>query len=417
MKKKILFLVLAVLLLCTACGKKLNKEKVDVPVVNKTGNFTIDLIKTTRRDTNYLISPYSIEIALNMLKEGANGNTYDEISKTVGSRTINDVSVKNRINVANAIFIKDKYQKVVYKDFTNTLKKDYQAEILYDKFKKPDVINNWVNKNTDGMIKKIIDRMDPDFVLGLANAVAIDVKWDKEFECNQTTKEKFTKANGKKINVEMMHNTYQDSGVKYLEDSNSKGIVLPYLSYDAKTGKENYDSNNHLEFIAIMPNESIDTYLNNLTLKDLNKLIDSGKKSSSKLEIDLSLPRFSYLYEVPNFIEVLKAMGINDAFNPVNADFTKIMAKEDMNNNIYVSEAIHKTYIDLNEQGTKAAAVTYFGLKAFTALITEEPEIIKIEFNKPFIYMIRDSKTKETLFFGSVYEPNLYKGSTCSNEK
>jgi serpin B len=80
--------------------------------------------------------------------------------------------------------------------------------------------------------------------------------------------------------------------------------------------------------------------------------------------------------------------------------------------NIYVSDAIHKTYIDLNEEGTRAAAVTYFGIKTSGAFI-DDYELVEIEFNKPFIYMIRDKSSKEVLFFGTVYEPNVWNGSTC----
>ena len=84
--------------------------------------------------------------------------------------------------------------------------------------------------------------------------------------------------------------------------------------------------------------------------------------------------------------------------------------------NLYVGEAIHKTHIDLNEKGTKAAAVTYFGMYKATSVM-KQPERVKVTFDKPFMYMIRDSKTKEILFFGTVYEPNKWNGSTCTIEE
>ena len=86
------------------------------------------------------------------------------------------------------------------------------------------------------------------------------------------------------------------------------------------------------------------------------------------------------------------------------------------NYNVYVGEAIHKTHIDLNEKGTKAAAITYFGMFKNSAMIEEEKyDTIDIKFNKPFIYMIREINTKEILFFGTVYESNIWKGTTCEN--
>ena len=394
------------LILCTGCFDKKEDSK------TKPDDFNIKLIKQVNKKGNYLISPYSIEIALNMLGEGANGNTKKQIDSVLPDRKINNVSVKDRINVANGVFIKDDYKDLIRKEFKNTLANDYDSEIIYDKFKTPDVINNWVNTKTDGMIEKILDRIEENFTLGLANAIAIDVDWASEFECQDTKKQEFTKIDGKKINVEMMHNSYKSKGYKYLKSDDATGVVIPYKSYDVKTGKVDYDGGRNLEFIGILPEKDVETYVNNLSSKKLNKLIDNGKEASSKYEIKLALPRFTYEYEVPKFGEVLESMGIKDAFNPKKADFTNIMNKKDMKDNLYVGTAIHKTYIDLNESGTRAAAVTYFGVDAM-GLPDEKGESVEIKFNRPFVYMIRDSKTKEILFFGAVYEPNIWKGSTC----
>ena len=247
------------------------------------------------------------------------------------------------------------------------------------------------------MIPKILDTMSKDFVLGLANAIAIDVKWKSEFECINTTSEKFND----KINVEMMHKLYS-SNAKYFENDKSKGIIIPY--------KDN------LEFVGILPNTDVNTYINNLDMDTLNNIDKDVTNATDKKRINLSLPRFSYSFDLKEFKDVLISMGIKDAFSDSNADFTNIINKDNMIKsdikNLYVGEAIHKSYIDLNEKGTKAAAVTYFGMFKATAML-EEYETIDIAFNKPFVYMIRDTDTKEILFFGTVYEPNIWKGSTC----
>ena len=410
MKKYLaMYFVLALCLLtCASCFKGKDSKG-----YNTKNSFNVKLIKATHKSGNYLISPYSIEVSLNMLKEGANGKTKEQIEKVLPDRKISDISVKNKVNVANALFIKDYYKKLIINDFKIDLIDNYNSEILYDEFKTPDVINNWVNRKTDGMIKKLLNNINEDFVLGLANAIAVDVEWEKTFDCSDTTKESFTKTNGKKINVEMMHNKYNSSDFKYLETKNAKGILIPYQSYNSTTGKEDYDNGRHLEFIAILPNDTVDKYIENLTEKELNNLINSAKEASSDYEIHLALPRFKYEYSVDNFKEALISLGIKDAFDPENANFTGIMKQTDMKDNIYVSTAIHKTYIDLNEKGTRAAAVTYFGLDSYAAL-PQEKDIVNIEFNKPFVYMIRDSKTKDVIFFGAVTEPNLWEGKTCS---
>lgn len=381
---------------------KSDDEVIDTIVVD--ANFNMKLIKTVNSTlkSNYLISPYSIEIALNMLKEGATSNTYTELNNLV-NRKINDIS-GDKVKIANAIFVKNMYKDYMEKQFYDNLKNKYNSEILYDEFKTPDVINNWVNKNTDGMIPSILNGMDPDFVLGLANAVAIDVKWYSPFECINTQSKEFTKNDGSKINVQMMHNSYENEKYKYFDFDSIKGIILPY--------------ENNLEFVGIMPN-NIDEFINNLSLNKLNDIDKNAISASDKLHIFLSLPRFSYSFDLENFKSILKSMGINDVFNANKASLTNIIKRDNLNklgiNNIYVSDAIHKTYIDLNEEGTKAAAVTYFGIKA-NAMMPKEYKEVNIDFNRPFIYMIRDNKNKEILFFGVVYEPNIWNGSTCDKK-
>ena len=109
---------------------------------------------------------------------------------------------------------------------------------------------------------------------------------------------------------------------------------------------------------------------------------------------------------------MLKNLGINEAFDEDNANFTKMIEIKD---NVYVGEAIHKTHIEVSESGTKAAAVTYFGMYSKSSVEPRPDEIIVIKFNKPFAYMIREKNSGEVLFFGTVYEPNVWKGTTCSN--
>ena len=116
------------------------------------------------------------------------------------------------------------------------------------------------------MISQLLYEMSSDFVLGLANALAIDVKWQKPFECQSTTSEKFTIIDGTKIDVEMMHDVYKNNDYKYFETDNAKGIVLPY--------QKNSNGDN-LEFIGILPNEDIDTYLNDFNNDSLNKIYDN----------------------------------------------------------------------------------------------------------------------------------------------
>jgi serine protease inhibitor len=412
-KERIKRSILIIIIMVIACvsfisararRERLRKEKEqNVEIV---GNYNVDIIKTTFAEVkkeNYLISPYNIEIGLNLLREGADGNTKEEIDKVIGNRKINDIGIKDKLNIANAVFIKNDYKNDVKKDFIKTLDTKYKADVLYDAFETPDVINNWVKEKTNGMIPKILDNIDKDYVMGLASALALDVKWVSPFECDNTRKENFVKVDNSKMDVEMMHQTYT-SNAKYIKNDEVEGIVLPYDTEDKKD----------LEFVAFMPKEGVNSYITNLTETKLKNITNDYKDASNKVHVYLSLPRFTYSYGVKDFIDVLKKMGINDAFNQDLANFTKMV---ELDENVYVGEAIHKTKVELNENGTKAAAVTYFGMFKASAMIEKDYEEVDIKFNKPFIYMIREKNTGELLFFGTVFEPNVWKGETCSKSK
>ena len=422
MKKKIIIIIsmIALIFLVVLGGYLImnNNDNNKNNIINNDNSYNLKLIKTVNinKKENYLISPYSIEIALNLLKEGSSGNTLREIEDLIGNRKINNVAIKDRIGIANAAFIMNKYKNAVEEDFTKSIRTKYNSDVLYDDYKTPKVINDWVNEKTFGMIDKILDDINKDFVLGLANALAIDVEWANEFECTATTSEKFTKDNGSTYDVEMMHASLKYDESKYLSSDDATGVIIPYKKYNDK-GESVFKDGRRLEFVAILPHDNLHDYINNLTEDKLKELDNSAKEVDDTFEIRLALPRFRYDYELKDFKEVLMNLGIKDAFDKENADFTRIVPKSTRSDiiNLYVGEAIHKTHIDLNEKGTKAAAVTYFGMFSATAM-PDKREIVKIDFNRPFMYIIRDSETKEMLFFGTVYEPNKWTGSTCLEE-
>ena len=199
------------------------------------------------------------------------------------------------------------------------------------------------------------------------------------------------------------HDSYTSNLYKYFDSDDAQGIILPY---------EILDSNSNLEFIGLLPKNNINSLINGLNSDKLNNLLENTKEAGNGVKIELALPRFNYEYEIKDLIETLRKMGVSDVFNPTNADLSNAFNIDRKNNNLYVDTAIHKTKIELGEKGTKAAAVTYFGIKN-TAIAPNYKEIININFNKPFIYMIREKNTKEIVFFGSVYEPNVWTKNTC----
>lgn len=395
----IILIILVIGVMSFMIYKKVTYEKVEPPVsdpepiqTNIITDFNYDIIhKVNMEEKNYLISPYSMIYALSILNEGASGNTKIQIEKALKDKTISKASiVQDKISIANALFIKNEYKKYINTNYINTIKDKYDGEILFDDFYTPNVINDWAYKKTYKMIEKVIDQIDKDFVLGIANAIAIDVEWQNKFIEESTRKEDFNKLDGTKKEVDMMHT---DEGITYISNDNASGIIKDYKKYDDV----------ELEFIAILPNEKdIKKYINSFDEKELNSLL-ANQKTTANYDINLSLPKFKYDYDYKNFKDDLIGLGIVDAFNKNTANFD-LMETEDSFLDLYVGQAVHKTHIDLSENGTKAAAVTYFGMFKNTAL-PQQKEQLNIKFDRPFLYLIKEKNNNNIWFFGTVYEP------------
>ena len=375
------------------------------------GTFSTAFIRESHKSMkkqNYMISPYSVEIALSMLREGSAGDTLKEIEAVAPKRNIKTLSVKNRVNVSNALFVKDIYKQDVRDTYYSLMDEEYNADVIYDSFESPDKINRWVKNETNGMIDKVVDSVSSDFVMALANAVAMEEDWMIPFECERTKSTPFTKVDGKIMNVSMMYNNYEDT-VSYYQGDGVEGVILPYQSYYRNTG-EKIDDGEQLEFIGLMPDD-IDQYIENFDLDEVKNISKNSRMAGSNLEISVGLPRFEYDYSFGKFKETLGNMGIQSVFG-AGADLSNMLDNHDA----YVNDAVHKTYVKVNETGTKAAAVTYFGVKD-TAMPMEEKEYVSVIFNKPFVFMIKDTKSNEILFFGVVYQPEKWnENHSCKGE-
>ena len=305
--KKILLIIIGTLLIILGIigfnyynkydnNNQIEQDPSEIIIANE--NYEIDLIKSVNENSNdnYLISPYSIKIALNILKDGAKENSKKEIENLIGSKYNKIETAKNRVSVANALFIKDKYKNYIENDYYKKVK-NYNSEILYDKYETPDVINNWVNEKTYKMIPKILDRMNEEFVIGIANALAIDVKWLNEFECHSTREDEFIKSDNSKINVEMMHQKYEYN-IEYFINDDMKGVIIPYRTYD-KEGNESKEGIT-LEFIGILPNQSLNDFIKNLNLEKL-KEIDTLKKEIDSEKEELY---WKHINEIEDFFDL-----------------------------------------------------------------------------------------------------------------
>lgn len=372
------------------------KENTKIEDKHVTTNFTYELIKQAYTDNkNMLISPLSIEYALSILKDGSDGNTYSQINNSLGDVEIKNTNIKDRISIANALFIKNDYKNNISNLFVNNISSKYSADIIYDDFTTPDTINNWVKEKTFNMIPQLLNEAPKDIVLGIANALAIDVEWKYPFECNNTNEEEFNNK-GQIINVAMMHEESKNGELLYLKNNKVTGVSKKYKTYS------NEEESKTLEYIALMT-DNIKDYVESFSKQELDSLLTNSTPSTYKKRISLSLPKYTYDYTIDDMKPLLSSLGMKDMFDPNLADFSKMTS--DSSKSLYVEDSIHKTKIELNENGTKASAATFLGMKE-TSILEDEYEKINIEFNKPFIYIIKENDN--ILFFGVVTEPNKY---------
>ncbi|MCL2054133.1 MAG: serpin family protein [Oscillospiraceae bacterium] len=355
-------------------------------IVN-TADFAVELFKRSYdKEENSLVSPASVLFAMSMTANGANGETLTQIENALsGGIPIAELNehLRNyrlwlpseenaKLSIANSIWYIDIFN--VHDEFLQVNEDYYDALVKSAPFDQSTVeeINAWVEENTDGMIDEMIENIPDGTVMYLINAVAFDAQWKEPYEEHQVRELDFTNINGEVQEASMM---YSNESV-YLQDDKAIGFIKPYDS--------------SYSFAAILPNEdvSVDEYISSMTGKSLMELLGGQRWA----EVRAELPKFSYKYEI-GLIPPLEDMGITNAFDEHNADFKGI--GNSPAGNIFISKAIHKTFIEVDERGTKAAAATGFELVA-----TSVPNYIYVILNRPFIYMIIDNETNLPLFMG-----------------
>jgi len=398
MKKKIIFAIILIMLVgLVGCDKK-EEPKLD------SKNFDVEFLKMENSTKNTIYSPLSIKYALNMLNEGAFGETKEEIEIVIKNLKLTKYeSIDKNLSFANALYVRDTYKDWVKEEFANTLKSKYNAEVRFDSFNDAKNVNKFIEEKTLGIIKDMLrDEVvqDKNLKLILINALAIDMEWKYKFQDEDTTGKEFTLVDGSKINA----TTMRKSNVKSEDVSFYKDSKITALSMDLKKYADV-----ELEFIAIMPKEPLNEYVKNFKTEEFDT-IKSKSTLASKTQngVNISIPKFKYEYDL-KLKEDLKTLGIVKAFNSMEADFTN------MTNNprgLYVSDALHKANIEFSEEGIKAAAVTVFLMSDRAISIHEAPEEIIID--NPFLYVIRDKASGEIWFVGTVYEPNLWENDRAA---
>ncbi|HAN21538.1 MAG: serine protease [Clostridiales bacterium GWF2_36_10] len=376
-------------------AKAVSGKVVDDKFINNTADFSIELFKKSiEEDKNSLISPLSVMLALSMTANGADNETLTQMQAVLGGDiTIDELNeylytyVKNLSNeekskfkIANSIWFRDDEGRLtVEKDFLQKNADYYNAAAYKSAFDNQTLsdINNWVNKNTDGMIDKILDEIRDDAVMYLINAIVFDAEWKEIYNKDNISEGIFNSYDGSKRNVEFM--VSEES--KYLEDSKATGFIKPYV-------------NDKYSFIAILPNEdvNINEYINSMSGENFLNLL----KSSENIAVNATMPKFSYDYKV-TMNDILKEMGMPIAFDAGSADFNKL--GKSSRGNIFIGDVLHKTFISVDERGTKAGAVTKVEMRDESYVETKN-----VKLDRPFVYAIIDNSTNLPIFIGMVMD-------------
>jgi serpin B len=348
---------------------------------------------------NIFISPLSISLALTMTYNGAEGTTRDAMAKTLnfGSMSLEEVnqaylnlieSLENadqavKLLIGNSVWMKSEFEPLVKASFTDRITTCYNGEMFTRDFGNPQTvseINGWVDKRTEGKIQEIIQGIDPELVMLLINAIYFKGEWIIKFDEGATQKQDFFLPEGNPVQVDMMSTS---GNFSYYSGQNCQVARLPY-------GRDT------IAMYIFLPNKGIplDSLVANLNQTTHDEYISRLHPTS---DLSVNLPRFKVEYGVKRLNSILKKLGMEIAFTPYEANFSGIASPT--LGNLYISYVDHKAIVEVNEQGTEAAAVTSVGV-AVTSV--NKPSFVV---NRPFFFEIRDDRSGSILFMGKIFSP------------
>lgn len=348
-------------------------------------SFAAELFKDNySKGKTTLVSPLSVLTALALVQNGAQGDTLAQLEQALGGLdrdTLNAymraycdfLTESDELKIANSVWTDSSAE--AKRAFLQKAVDSYSAQLFSAPLSDPktvESINSWVKKNTDGMIPKIIEKADRYAVMMLVNAIAFDAKWETPYKRSDIEKLEFTSYSGSKKKTDFMCSTEN----VYLKDGGAVGFMKPY-------------KNGRFAFAALLPDENtgIDDYVASLSGDKLMKIFSSAKRGN---EVNVKMPKFRAEYSA-QLIDTLKKMGVKDAFDSKTADFSSLIENRDA----YIATVVHKTFIEVDEKGTRAAASTLVGADTMSLM---EPYSVCL--NRPFVYMIVDTETNLPLFIG-----------------
>ena len=406
-----LFTLLLLLASVFSCKEQINPPGEDLSnlpeksaqVISADNQFGLALFQEITKQAgpkeNTMISPLSVSLALAMTYNGAVGTTKTEMEKTLKlyGLTTGQINKAHKalvealqssdpdvlLEIANAIYYRKELP--VKSNFVEINRDAYDAEITALDFNSPSAlgtINGWVANKTRNKIPTILDSIDPDLVMVLLNAIYFNGIWKSKFGEKSTHEIPFHYSDGSTKDVAMMN---QEAEFEYTSNNLFSAVHLPY-------GKGQY------QMTVILPNQGKSTtdVISQMSNENWKEWMNSFR---TEKQVVVTMPRFRFSWQM-KLNSILATMGMPTAFNPNKADFTGIASGMDL----YIGFVIHKTYVDVNENGTEAAAVTAVGVFT-TSMPVDPPQKIKFTVDRPFLFTISEKSTGTILFVGEMNAP------------
>ena len=361
--------------------------------------FTVQLYRELGvSEGNLFFSPYSISLALGAAYAGASDNTAKEMKEVLHFQldqtelhpafqsltkelAATATEAGQKLSIANALILNGGN---VSSEFKSILKDDYDAEVFSGGL---DAINSWVRQKTEGKIERILEGLSPDSACVILNAIYFKGIWDSQFKKSSTADAPFSVSTSKQVTVPLM---YQMSDFKILIDKTFKAVSIPYK------GKS-------LSMVILLP-QTVD----GLAAMEQRLTTQSLKEWLAKLDgqpiqkIHLYVPKLK-LQTGYDLVSSLKKMGVKDAFFPGKADFSGMGRQK---GTLWISQIRHKAFLEVNEEGTEAVAVTAVGERFSTAWHASPPDYPVFRADHPFLFIIRDNQSGALLFIGRIVNPN-----------
>ncbi len=373
---------------------------------NNDNDFACNLFRIINEqqggDGSIIVSPISVGYLLGMLHEGADGETRQQINNVLGmGGSVQDINKYFKkimddapnvdptvtVKTANCIFVISGYSLIPqYRDDMRNYYRALAEAVEYSGESIVDIINNWCKRNTEGMIPEILKNgeLNPNRVMYLLNAVYFKASWAENFDPNQTRDRNFTKQDGTTVMLPMMH---LETRAAYGKNDLCKLLRLPY-------------GNGGYSMVVMLPNEgkTIGDVIKNLSAQSLKEQLHQMRST----KVDILLPRFTAENET-NLAPILSALGMPRAFSRNDAEFPNMVQKQNNENDIgclYVSLMRQKAKIEVNEEGTKAAAVTIAEMSTRSAVLNP-PQREEFHATRPFVYYIVENSTGTIYFMGT----------------